>query len=93
MKLITKFKTTRLIKECSKNGGYIVCFNHHEAERVFEVAKQLEMKIPFPITFYEFINKIYCGNNISKVYIDNVDLCLQEFSELYIDTITIGDDT
>ena len=47
-------KTTAIIKRCAEQGGYIVCFNNREADRVHCQARRMGLKIPMPITFREF---------------------------------------
>lgn len=83
-------KTTDLIKLSHESGGYIVCFNQIEAERVFRIAIGMNCNIPFPISFDEFITKQYHGSGIKEFYIDNIDMCIQEVSPVPVQTITIS---
>lgn len=82
-------KTSELIKQCAKKGGYIVCFNIEEADRVYEISNSMNVTIPFPITFEEFIRGQFFSSGVKMVYIDNIDLCLQTISKVPIDTITV----
>lgn len=77
MELITKYKTTELIKRSNKDWAYIVCFNLSECERVSKLAKTMNLDIPYPITFNEFVTTRYVRNDLKQVLIDNLDLCLQ----------------
>ena len=70
-------KTTKLIELSAKRGGYIICINKQAASRVFAQAAELGLKIPFPMTFIEFLNKEYYAPGIREVYIDNVEQFLQ----------------
>lgn len=70
-------KTTNLIKMCAKKGGYIVCQHRREAHRIFWMAKDMEVDIPHPITYDEFLNGRYYGLGVRIVYIDNADMLVQ----------------
>ena len=61
----------------AERGGYIICINKQAASRVFAQAAELGLKIPFPMTFIEFLNKEYYAPGIREVYIDNVEQFLQ----------------
>lgn len=80
-------KTTAIIKRCAKEGGYIVCHSFDEAYRIHAKAKEMGLKINFPISFSEFIQGHY-AKRIEKLYIDNVDMLIQRLSSVPVDTIT-----
>ena len=82
-------KTTKLIKERAKTGGYIICRDQREVHRVAEQAKKLNLEIPFPMTFEELINKRYCGKNIPNFCIDNAAMLLRSFTQVPINMISI----
>ena len=82
-------KTTKLIKQCSKYGGYIVCHSIREASRIHEEALQLDLDINLPITYEEFLKGRY-GAGCKQFYIDNVDILLQQISKLPIKGISIN---
>lgn len=69
-------KTIQTIKLASETGGYIVCFSRIEAERVFKVANELDIRIRMPITWEEFIENRGAWPNL-KYHIDNIELCLE----------------
>lgn len=81
-------KTHQLILECHLHGGYIVCANLRESERIAQKAKELNLKIPLPITYLEFIKGQY--GNVAPLHIDNVERLLQEISRVEIGTITLN---
>jgi len=81
-------KTTEIIKLSAKNGGYIVCMSHSEAERVFQQARTMKLNIPFPITFHEFITGEYYGKGIKSFLIDNAEILLQQISRVPIEAIS-----
>lgn len=93
MKLITEpkgsGKTYQLIMESATNGDYIVCHSSKEAERIFSIANEHKLNIPFPLTYDEFINKRYYSKGIKGILIDNVDILLDYMSDGLVKTITI----
>lgn len=99
MKLLYKHRqtgrTTELIQRCAKaekNGevSYIVCHTQNEAYRIAERAKQMNLIIGFPITFDEFLNHSYAGQNIDNFFIDNADMLLQRMAYgIKIHTISV----
>lgn len=64
-------KTTKLIKESFKNNTYIVC---GDPRYVFNFAESLGYKIPFPLSYREFLENKYQGKNINGFLIDNIDV-------------------
>ncbi|API89410.1 hypothetical protein BKP56_09150 [Marinilactibacillus sp. 15R] len=46
-------KTTAAIKEAAKRHLYILVHNRVQAEKVFRMAREMELKIPYPITINE----------------------------------------
>lgn len=82
-------KTTKLIRLCAEKGGYIVCVNRHHAHGIAQMAKDMELNIPLPITFDEFIARRYYGSGVGKFFIDDADLLLQRLSAIHIEAITL----
>lgn len=82
-------KTTKLIEMCAKQGGYIVCINRHEAQRVLAEAKGMGLKIPLPITFTDIRNQRYCVGGVKKLYLDNAELFLGSLVSVPIVAITM----
>lgn len=70
-------KTTQIIKQAAKNGGYIVCATHQECTRIAKQAQELKLSIPFPLTFDEFTRGQFHPSGIKKFHIDNADWLLQ----------------
>ena len=83
-------KTHQLIKTCSEQGGYIVCPTKRDCERIFAFSKGIDCKIPFPISWDEFINNRFQGKGVGKVYIDDLDRCLQQSSAVPIIAATFS---
>lgn len=83
-------KTHEAINHCAENGGYMVCINDNEAARVAKSARQMGLKIPYPLTFREAMNKSYYAAGIRKLHIDNADMFLQHmFNDVVLESISI----
>jgi hypothetical protein len=67
-------KTTRLIKMSAETGAYIVCDNPHY---VAFMAESLNYNIPFPLSYYEFVERKYYGKNMKGFLIDEIDHLVQ----------------
>ena len=81
-------KTHKLIELSSERHAYIVCKDRKEAERIFQDSLDRKLKIPFPITYAEFINKQYYGKGIREFVIDDVDMFLEQFAGVSISYAT-----
>lgn len=75
-----KGKTTELIKISAETGCYIVCRSPSEASRIQLTATQIGLRIPFPITYEEFITGQYFGKGIKGFLIDDLDKLINEIS-------------
>lgn len=87
-------KTTNLIKECAKEKGYslIVCHTIQVALYYQDMAKDMGLEIPLPISMDEFIKGDFRGKNITSFYIDNADLLLEKLARgVKIEKISITD--
>lgn len=85
-----KGKTTELIKRSAITKEYIVVINLIEVKRIEEIARDLDLKIPQPITFSEFRDRKYYGAGIKGFLIDNADLFLQSLTNVPINSITVS---
>jgi len=82
-------KTTELIKMAHENGGYIICRSKMMCGEIADMARKMEMRIAFPLTYEEFLNKRYYGKGISKFYIDDADALLQSMTAVPIEAVTM----
>lgn len=87
-------KTLKLIQESAKTGAYIVCSHRHLAEWTSQKAKDWGYKIPFPITFDEFLRDSF-GRGLRQpihLLIDDAHLLLYQLTRdnVVIDTITVN---
>jgi hypothetical protein len=77
-------KTTELIKQCHNNpGSYIVVRDCSTASAIHSYSIKYGYKIPFPLTYGEFINKTY-SSTIPALYIDNIDMLIHMMSKCKI---------
>lgn len=74
-------RTTKLIKACAADkGSVIVSPTRRNAEYIANLAKQMGLDIPEPISFEQFQNRRYQGNRVSGFYFDNLDAILSMLS-------------
>lgn len=86
-------KTTELIRLSAQHQyAPIVCATHAEAYRIAEQAREMEVQIPFPLTYDEFRARKYEGRHIDAFYIDNADHILQYMTHVRIAAISITDE-
>ena len=87
-------RTSQLIGLCAaaeKRGevSYIVCDNHDEAYRINQVAEEIGCFIGFPLTYDEFLQHSYAGNNISHFFIDNAERLIQRMTIVNVAAIAV----
>lgn len=76
-------KTTHLIRKCAESGDTIISMNNNNIYLIQRQAEFMELKIPRPITYKEFLNGDYVfrGENISGFLIDNIEVFLNSISK------------
>lgn len=89
MRIITKNKTTELIKLANNNAKIIVCHSKKEAHRIFDYAEKIKCNIHLPITYEEFVNGRYYVPNTQSVLVDNVDMLIKYISRCEVEAITL----
>lgn len=62
-------KTTELIKRASEEFLYIVTVDRHRAHHIAQLARQMELDIPLPVTVQELPLKGY----IKEVLVDDAE--------------------
>lgn len=83
-------KTTDLIRKSAKSKAYIICFSQDEAHNIVHLANNMGLKIPFPISYREFLNEQYYAKGIKSFLIDNADGLLQFIAKnVRIEAITL----
>jgi hypothetical protein len=66
-------KTDAIIRLAAKEFLYIVC-SSGEVRRIVDRAKSMDLDIPFPLSYSEFMSGQFCGRGIKGFVVDNVDL-------------------
>lgn len=91
MEIITRArqagKTTALIELASEKQLYIICPDRAQVRFIADLARKLNKKIPFPLTWQEFVERRYYGQGVKGFAIDNADACLQQLSSIKIEAI------
>lgn len=85
-------RTTELIKAAAESESdgevcYIVCHSQDEAYRISQLAQEMGLSIGFPLTYDEFLYRSYVGQNVDKIYIDNLQFMLRHICKVKIDTV------
>ena len=81
-------KTEALIRLAAKESAYIVVADHKRAWIVERRAKEMDLAIPFPITFDEFVRKEWYGRLVSAFVIDDADDLVRWLAE-YVPVLAI----
>ncbi|QHE63977.1 hypothetical protein FHE72_23590 (plasmid) [Rossellomorea vietnamensis] len=68
-------KTTELIKKAGEEHLYIVCADRNRLRFVTQMAKEMEVDIPFPVTVEELPLR---GSFIKEVLVDDVEAVLYQ---------------
>ena len=84
-------KTTDLIKIAAEGFYYMVCANMKRVQWTANLARELGLDIPFPVTFDEFIRKEYYGKGIKGFVIDDADQLLQYMSSVPVFAVALND--
>lgn len=82
-----KGKTTELVKISAKTQTYILTATKQNVKYICQIADDLGLNIPYPITVSEYLNGKLKG---SSILIDDADRVLQSiFNTVQIDAITL----
>lgn len=75
-------KTHDLIVKAAEDNLYIICANHQSVQNVADMAKKMGVKIAYPLTMAEFIERRYHGNGMKGFLVDDIDRCLNQISTI-----------
>ena len=78
-------KTTMLIKESAKTGATIAVATYHMAKYVQDMAAQMGLEIPEPVTYAE-IFRTYRESKTKRYLVDELQMML---SQLNVDIATV----
>lgn len=84
-------KTRELIEKCHADDySIIVCPNRAMCKITFDMAKDLNMPIPMPITFKEFAAGKWNGTFIDRFFFDEIQISLENMARgVPVDTVII----
>lgn len=85
-------KTIKLIEMAAAENCYIICASLERCTLVFNTAKKMGVKIPFPVTWNEFIHNKYYGRGIDGFMIDDLDQILQSMTMVEIKAVTMTEE-
>lgn len=81
-------KTTEAIMESAKTGKYILVMNREQAKMIADMARKLDIKIPFPVTVQELRD----GSSIQEVIVDEAGTMLEHLIRKKITMMTVTDE-
>jgi len=84
-------KTTELIKMSHDTNTYILVANANRVREIADMAREMELSIPFPVTVDEYFSSHgFQGSFIRNILIDDAEDVLKTvFNRLIIDAITL----
>lgn len=91
------WKTSKLVQLSYDTWKYIVCSDRNRVENIVDVAKKMELEIPFPVTIQELKKSQWSSLQRDWVLVDDFDdivrsLVLQNFRHIDIDTVSMTDE-
>lgn len=94
MRLINKErasgKTTQLIYTSATTGFRIITPTAHMANHIAEMAKQMGLDIPKPLSDVEYRNDPYWSKNHDPILVDECPEIIKEALELYFDAPVVA---
>lgn len=87
-------KTAHLIRRSADEWVYILTSNYTRASEIFNMAKNMNLDIPYPVILDEYLKSGLKGSSITRdgILIDDADQILQMiFAGLPIKCITVLD--
>lgn len=84
-------KTAKLIEESHKTRNYILVKNQRQAKQLYDLARDMRMDIPYPISINDVKNGRSKGSSINRdgILVDNALDVLQEVLEIPINMATV----
>ena len=83
-------KTTKLIQMSHDTWTYILVVDGKRQREVANLARKMEIDIPYPVTLEDYMRSRFHGSFIRRILIDDADDVLKAlFSNLEISAITM----
>lgn len=85
-------KTTELVRLAAGEFLYVVCPDRRQVRYVAQLARDMGLDIPFPMTWGEFLRGDYRAKGVEGFVIDNLDLCIQGMSHVPVRAVSLTDE-
>ena len=83
-------KTYDMIKLASDNNGYILCSTFQQAQRIYDLSKDMGLSIHFPIAYSDL--PLTKGQRIDSILIDNAEDFIEMAVGKKVSAISITDE-
>lgn len=83
-------RTTEMIRVAAESFAYIICPDYKQVAYVRDMAREMGVDIPFPLTWNQFVNGKYYGRGIRGFVIDNLDMCIQGMTSVPVLAASVG---
>lgn len=84
-------KTTELVRLAAEEFLYVVCPDQRQVRYVAQMARDMGLDIPLPMTWGEFLRGDYHSKGVKGFVIDNLDLCIQEMTHVPVRAVSLTD--
>lgn len=84
-------KTTELIRLAAEEFLYVVCPDLAQVRYVSQMARDMGLDIPFPLTWHEFSAGRFHSRGINGFVIDNLDMCVQQMTTVPVRAVSLTD--
>ena len=85
-------KTTELVKTSAETGYYLIVKDRKMAAFCLDIARKLDLHIPYPLTYKEFLDHEYFGQRIKGFLMDDADLFIQHLTEVRVYGVTVSEE-
>ena len=85
-------KTTELIRLAAEEFLYVVCPDQAQVRYVANLARDMGLDIPFPLSWAEYSVGRYNGRGIKGFVIDNLDSCIQQMTTVPVRAVSLTDE-
>lgn len=83
-------KTTKLVRLSAASGAPIVTRDVRQVSKVLNLAQRLNLTIPKPMTYDEFLKRDYTTATFRSVLVDDVEALVLRLSKVQVDALTVG---
>lgn len=84
-------KTIEALRLAARHFACIVVATRQEGDELAATARQLQLNIPQPITWDQFMSGRYSGRGVNPFVVDNIDRCVQQGAIAEVVGVTLTD--